>query len=506
MGSAGESLLSRLARGFLADGLALCASRGDRPDLILADRVCGLVVLDIESEESDPTSRAPFARLNRKVTDLREQYPIVASLRPHRLVVFEGCPDSLLPAAPETAPRTLGLADVYSGVWRTRLESRPISPKVLGALRAELSPALSFDLRYHQGTNDPGRAERASLRIELDARQAAAATLPSNEVLVLTGSPGSGKTLVLASRARHLATLHPDWRIAMLCYNNALVPHLQALVAEHPNIRVQTFAKYAHQSGHRFAFDTAYRADADFAAAQSKGITPEVDALLVDEFQDFHNGWIRFLLATVRKERGGTTLAGDDGQAIYREISPTTALVGRNVDYLALGHPYRSTRQILEAASALQPTNASSEGLEGQPVELIWAQSWSDQAEAAAWHIRHMIESDERQPGDIAILVTQRRGTLKRLLTALSAAGIPHQIEGKPEAANPTADVRRSSVRIMTVHAAKGLEFDVVILFGLEALPYRGSRPRSPRPCRLRRRDKGSRSTPGDLHPSEWTC
>ncbi|TFF96253.1 MAG: hypothetical protein EU547_06610, partial [Promethearchaeota archaeon] len=43
---------------------------------------------------------------------------------------------------------------------------------------------------------------------------------------LIFGVAGSGKTVVLIARARHLALKHPDWKILILCYNKLLKNHI----------------------------------------------------------------------------------------------------------------------------------------------------------------------------------------------------------------------------------------------------------------------------------------
>jgi hypothetical protein len=466
-----EMLLRRLTQNLPSDALVLCSDGDDRPELIVVDRTHGLVVVDIDTTGYSPTVRQPFSRLNRRIADLRLEVPVVERFRPHRLVLFGDHAGALIPPSQTGPPRALGLADIERGNWLEQLEPRPSEPADLDALRSALAPTLVFRVRSRRGVSDPGRSERRQQQVELDAQQSAAATIPVDDVLLLSGPPGSGKTLVLAGRARYLAALRPDWRIVLLCYNKALVPYLCSLVDGLPNVGVTTFGKFSYAMGHKISLDGAEQAEADLEAAKAKGIKRIVDALLIDEAQDFDDAWIDFALETVRLGRGGTVLSGDERQALYRDASRPRVLTGRRVMHLQLERSYRSTRQILEAASALADSEpvACKDALDGQPVELIWAPTWDDQAGAAAWEIRRMIEHGEREPRDIAVLITQWRGTVGRLRTALESARVPHLVIDRSNAA--TFDQRSPEVKIMTVHASKGYEFDVVVLFGLEALP-----------------------------------
>lgn len=460
-----ELLLARLAENIPADALAVCADDADRPDLIVIDPVRGLVVIDIAATAHDPTDRGPMRALNTKMNDLRAAVPVVGSFRPQRLVLFGGNPASLVQLG------ALGLADLERN-WLDQLEVREVEPADLEALRWALAPALAFTLRARRGISDPGRTERREQQLALDAQQGMAATFPVEDVLVLSGPPGSGKTLVLAGRAKYLAAQHPDWHMVVLCYNNSLVPYLKSLVGGYPNIAVSTFGKFSHAMGHRIALNDPERAMEDLTRARAWGIDRVIDAVLIDEAQDFDDAWLGFALDTLRPGRGGAVLAGDERQALYRDASRPWPLEGRGVAHLRLERTYRSTREIIEAASTMLQGRYDVDGkgaLAGELVDLVWAQSWDAQAAATAWEISHMIEPGKREPQDIAVLVTQRSGTFKRIQAALDRVNVPYLVVTRENAAS--FDLGSPEVKIMTVHAAKGYEFDVVVMFGLEALP-----------------------------------
>ncbi len=467
-----EMMLRRLTRDIDQNAFVLRADGHDRPDVIIVDQRYGLVAVDIDVDGTDPTAREPFARLNRKIAELRRSTPVVERFRPHRLVLFGGYDGKLISRSGALRPNALSLVDLEGRGWLSWLEQRPPDIHDFDALRSALVPALVFDIHARRGASDPGLSARGQLRTTLDAQQARAATGVVEDVLMISGPPGSGKTLVLAGRARFLATEHPDWRIAVLCYNNALVPYLRQLVAGHTNIEVDTFGKFAYKLGHRISLDSEEQAKRDLERASAKGIACAVDALLVDEAQDFFPAWLQFALATVQAGRGGAVLVGDDEQALYRDAVEYSALADRRVQRLRLTHSYRSTRQILKATAATHPqTDVAEDGSapEGESVDLIWAPTWTDQAAATAWEVRRMLDLGERGPQDIGILVTQKAGTLGRLRAALDGVDVPHVVIGRDNAS--AFDPRSPEVKVMTVHSAKGHEFGVVVLFGLEALP-----------------------------------
>jgi hypothetical protein len=464
--------------GELIRGLAVYASSGvvavpadgeDRPDLLVLDPTRGVIAIEIEPHGADPDDANPFIRLNRKLAELQES--VVMPSRPTRVAVLGELESGTAGQAP--AGRVIvGRSDLVGGRWLSRLPTGSADLGELADLRAALTPELVFTTSTRRGARDEGADEREALRFQLDAEQSAVAMRPVADVLVVGGPPGSGKTLVLAARARWLARRHPDWRIQVLCYNRALVPYLRSLVCDQPNVGVDTIGKYAHSLGIRISFTDDGQTVNALAAARRRGLDWAAEALLIDEIQDFRPAWLEVAFATLRPDAGGAVLAGDAAQAIYHDSDLVDVLADHAVELVDLHRPYRSTSQILQATLALDPAS-SIEGVElapaGEPVDLIWAQTWDDQAECVAWEISKMLAAGNRQPQDIAVLVTTKWGTFKRLSASLAEKSIPFLVvnDGNVNSFDP----RSETVKVMTVHAAKGHEFPVVFLFGLEVLP-----------------------------------
>jgi superfamily I DNA/RNA helicase len=289
-------------------------------------------------------------------------------------------------------------------------------------------------------------------------------------VLAITGPPGSGKTLVLCARANRLAEQHPDWDIRVLCYNRVLVPYLRTLTSAHPNIRVNTVGNFSASLGVRISLNDPDRAWRDYEAAVRKGLVPTIDAVLIDEWQDFYPAWTALAECVLRPGRGGMVAAGDANQALYHDIGMEKP-VSLPVETLTLGRPYRSTRQILDVTSALGnqlEVDGRDHAFEGEPVDLVWATKGGDQAAAVARDVILLLQAGSRLPQDIGILAT-RKWAMGGIARALEEADVPCRVVYPSQAKD--LDLTEPTVKILTVHSAKGLEFDVVFLVGLEYLP-----------------------------------
>lgn len=429
------------------------------------------MALDYTNEPHDPSDPTPFTSLNTKVHGLRQTLSLDATVKIARVVVFDraSLDEPIVGLGGRVSITSQHAADTK---WLSVIPTAPVSEHVIDGILAQLCPEFTFTSTFRTGSTDTGAEDRAAMRFVLDDEQAQIARRTDIQIAYLKGPPGSGKTLVLAARARWLAERHPDWRVRLLCFNNALLPHLRSLTAGYPNITSSLITGFAQELGVRIAFNDDRITYDSLAKARRRGLPAIADAILIDEAQDFRPPWLVAAWEGLAHGRGGMLLAGDAGQALYQEGGPPKTLVEKGIEEILLHRPYRSTKSILQAVGNLDDNfsvAAVDDAPDGEPVELIWASSWEGQAKAIAWEINLMLASGDRQPQEIAVLVTTWYGTIKPLTPQLEKLGIPYTVIDKH---NQTAfDRSENTVKVMTVHKAKGHEFPVVLLFGLERLP-----------------------------------
>lgn len=168
--------------------------------------------------------------------------------------------------------------------------------------------------------------------------------LPYGHYMV-TGVPGSGKTAILIARAIHLIKENPNWKIKIVTYNNSLTNKIESILnsiasdikdniflndIQIQNIDVTTFHKMAkdianisvpRQTPQEWWDETLPK----LALEKSR---PIYDAVLIDEYQDFRDDWIRVCIKLCKKhtyknsskeqvEGVNIFIAGDRLQSIY---------------------------------------------------------------------------------------------------------------------------------------------------------------------------------------------
>lgn len=267
-------------------------------------------------------------------------------------------------------------------------------------------------------------AEHRSLADRLTAEQAQLlqVTRLINRVEV-RGGAGSGKTVLALAQAKQLARGRdgePPQRVALLCYSIGLGEYLNREVATWSKRARPAFVGTYEELGRSWGAPEGDREDSDFwerrlpeLMSELAGKLPMVqkfDTFIVDEAQDFADGWWTPLLRAMRdEESGGLYIFSDENQRIFARFGhPPVPLVP-----LVLDHNLRNTRQIHTAFGPLAPTRMTARGGDGAEVTFIAAEDPMDVANDA---VDLLLEAGWA-PGNIALLTTGSRHLEQHLLT-----------------------------------------------------------------------------------------
>ena len=216
-------------------------------------------------------------------------------------------------------------------------------------------------------------------------------------------------------------------------------------------------------------------------------LTRDVDfvpygAIIVDEGQDCSPIMAHLALHLAGGNRNRLTVFADPPQAIYSRgyRGALAALAPRGRDVRTLRKPYRSTSEVQELARSLWDDDQEMAKEVGElhhssrhgPRPILHTRHGrADVDSAVIERVRGQLR--ERSPSEIAILTsTRRRG--RELKHVLTAAGIEAEVVARSSAAT-----NRPSVKIVTVHSAKGLDFPHVHLVDFHAVNAEGQSARA---------------------------
>jgi AAA domain/Nuclease-related domain len=279
---------------------------------------------------------------------------------------------------------------------------------------------------------------------------------------VVTGPPGSGKTILAVSVATQLAA--QGKQTLLTCFNTRLADHLRASTEGTPNLHVAHFhglcTELAREAGIAVP-QPAGGQDRVYFEETLPGLLEEAarttgsrfDAIVVDEAQDFRGWWWPALLSLHRDpDHGILYLFADESQSLYEGAElPLEA----EATLPPLPHNLRNTKSIAEFVSVFFDPNVpagDAKGPEGRPVELLDYEGEDELVHLVDVVLTNLVEQEGLALDDIVVLtpagrdksVLWRRRTVGRFtLSDVVSAG---------------------TVLWSTVHAFKGLERSVVIL------------------------------------------
>jgi superfamily I DNA/RNA helicase len=308
--------------------------------------------------------------------------------------------------------------------------------------------------------------------------QQRAVELDPREHRLILGAPGSGKTLVLLHRARHLMDrfgVTPE-RLRFFVFTNTLKEYIGSALRylDLPLACVTTFDGWCmrlHRAHIDGPFPRTQTGGPDFDAIRSAVLavmkeSPNAfrmfDMAMVDEGQDL----TRESFEILKIASAHVTVCMDYNQQLYEKRCDENSILralGLRQRNLALLAAYRCCPYITKLAAHLTsdttflPQIKQSERL--TPLFFL-AASVKDEQEKIVEVVRGRMLMGER----IGILVSNNAKVFS-LANVLQNAGVEVEVhDRKPNSNYRSLDFESDRPKILTYHGAKGLPFDTVLL------------------------------------------
>lgn len=321
---------------------------------------------------------------------------------------------------------------------------------------------------------------------------------------VIHGVAGSGKTMILGYRAQQLAQAAASKPVLVLCYNEPLAVKLDAMMATkglRDRVHVRHFHKWCRQQLVTFGQPIPGQGPEMFDQMVENVIrgvertqipSGQYTAVLVDEGHDFQPAWFKLVVQMVDPATNSLLVLYDSAQSIYEKKGKRRQISFKSLGIQAQGRTtilrinYRNTRQILELANKvakdvlapdaadedgaplIQPVSCGREG----PVPLVVRLPDFRGEVRALGDLLADAHAEGHAWGDIAVLC-RNYDLMHECALELARRSVPHQVRQKTGQFDPMAN----SVKIMTMHVSKGLEFPVVALPGMGQMPGRDEDP-----------------------------
>jgi len=504
--------------------------RGRYPDFIIVGPDLGLVVLEVKDWRLDSIIEATWDRvvlregnneliINNPIQQAREYILEAVNMLKHHSILSDGNylsfswgygvifpflskkdiktpslfgpslsealgPDFVLTNDDLTSDQLLVQLSRLIPSWVPPL--KPLNPIQMDEIRHVLYPEIHIGWGY---------TDREIVQI-MDREQERLARALGEGHRLLRGVAGSGKTVVLICRVRHLRACYPEWRILVLCYNRVLADYLRDTIGPDPQLEVFHYHSWCWRELESAGIPIPERPDLKEEVNKYwDQIIPQLllkayeeghiklgmyQAILIDEGQDFADDWYRTLLRALDPTTNSLFIALDSSQTIYkRKVSWKDIgiqVIGRT---RVLRVNYRNTRPILTTAYTLiQDLDKSGitvcetggeyvvpeKALRDGPLPVLKKfKSYEEERRYALELIRTRLDKGI-SPEEILVLGLSRTD-MGNLEEWLQDAGIPAQLLG--------GRGRAGVIRLSTIHSSKGLDAEFVLILKTHELEKR---------------------------------
>jgi len=233
------------------------------------------------------------------------------------------------------------------------------------------------------------------------------------------------------------------------------------------------YLKYLHEN-HIVTFDTMQLFAFYMLLKDEKLLSKwqkRYDFILVDEFMDVDAIQVK-LMELLSEYNGNLTVCGDMKQAIYSfryAVPNVMEKFAENAKTYDLTINYRSNSAILGLANRLmnvdKPLVAA---VNSEPIfpKYCVAQNSLDEAKTVADEIENL-HKDGESYNDI-VIIYRSSSMSKAIQDELTVRKIPFAGKSKVKSSSETSRKPRDTVKLMTIHASKGMEFKTVFIVGAQ--------------------------------------
>lgn len=329
---------------------------------------------------------------------------------------------------------------------------------------------------------------------------------------LIRGVAGSGKTIILASRAKMLSKQNPDWKILILCYNISLSNAIQQMIhhmlnepedlfdfdpnaktIQNENIIVRNFHSWLKND---LRIREQQLPDIIEKLEKNEAILPTYDAVLIDEGQDFEAEWLRLVSLLINADTQSLLLVEDRAQTIYQRKRSYVQDTGLSFQGRSkvLSINYRNTQQIVKFAwefyrkHSMFKNKVVNRELEGEIIApqstkrrgpepgIVKAATFFEEMRIVARSIKKLHLEKKVPLEDILILYrvkrTHKYPIIDIIKRNLKDEGLSYFWITENDVSKRSYAKDDGKVKISTIDSSKGLDFRAVFIVNVDSMPF----------------------------------
>ncbi|NMH68046.1 AAA family ATPase [Bacillus sp. RO3] len=392
----------------------------------------------------------------------------------------------------------------------------PLTKEEMDAIRYHLFPEVRISAEFKQPVPYQDQLLLSLHDVKaMDLHQENLAKQIGDKNRLIRGVAGSGKTLILASRAKLLAKEQPDWKILILCYNISLARNIEQIVYHMMNEPDNLFdfdfsgSDQVKEKKHHISvrnFHSWLKNDLKIKEKElptvlekiknGEAILPTYDAILIDEGQDFESSWFELVSSLLNPETKSLLLVEDRAQSIYKRKRSYLQDMGLSFQGRSkvLSINYRNTAQVVKFAWDFYKTHSSLKNkvvtreFEGEIIApqstrrkgiepaIIKTDHFHQEARIVARQIKKLNEEKHVPFSEMLILYRVKKSfstsyidTLKR---ELQKEDIEYFWLTENSESKRSFEKDDNRVKISTIDSSKGLDFQAVFIVNVDNMPF----------------------------------